>query len=264
MARKTSSKTKRLNKYEIPNLKKAFEALEHISSVHGGLTFPKLLEKVSCNKTSFFRILLTLEEIGYIRKNPETDAYTISRKILPIAHSTLCDTNLIEESQDIMRSLRDITTETTMLGAFIDRECIMISQETGSHPFNFTGKIGMPSPLYASAPGKAILSALPEDEANTLLKNTPLKKCASKTITNVNLLKKTLKIYAKKGYAYDESEAVDGVNCVASAIYDAHKNPIAALWITGPANRISPNNFDKLGKLVKKSALEISTRLGYK
>lgn len=263
MARKTAStKTKKTNKYEIPNLKKAFEALEQISSVHGGLTFPQLLERISCNKTSFFRILLTLEGIGYIRKNPETDAYTVSRKILPLAYSSLCDANLIEESVHTMRELRDLTGETVMLGAFIDSECVMICQETGTHPFNFTGTLGMTSPMHASAPGKALLSAIDEAEADKILSESELKKCASNTITSAKILKPKLSEYAQKGYAYDESEAVDGVNCVASAIYDAHKTPVAVIWITGPSSRIKAEDFESLGKSVKEAALSISRRMG--
>lgn len=260
MARKSSQ---RIRKYEIPNLKKAFEALEQISSVHGGLTFPQLLERISCNKTSFFRILMTLEEIGYITKNLKTDAYTISRKILPIAYSSLCDANLVEESIDIMRKLRDETSETTMLGAFIDNECVMISQETGSHPFNFTGKIGMTSLLHASAPGKALLSSISQEELQNLLPKLNFEKCATNTITDPKILQDSLKEFAKLGYASDESEAVDGVNCVASTIYNQNKTPVAVIWITGPSSRIKPENFEKLGELVKQSALNISKRLGF-
>lgn len=261
---KNRDKSGRKNRYSIPNLKKAFEVLEAISDSSEGLSFPKLLERINCNKTSLFRILLTIEEMGYIRKNPETDNYFISRKMLSLAYASLCDANLIEESIDIMRQLRDETSETTMLGVLLDDECVMIAQEYGDHDFNFTGKLGMKSPLHASAPGKAILAALPDAEREKLIARIKLTKNAENTITDRGELKAELAKIAARNYATDASEAVNGVNCVASNIFDAHGYPVAVIWITAPANRILARDFDLLGERVRAKAMQISERLGLK
>lgn len=260
-----ASKTKKTEKkrYVIPNLRKAFDLLELIAGSPEGITFPKMLEKVSCNKTSLFRILMTLEEIGYLRKNPESDAYVMSRKILKIAYGSLCDANLIGESIDIMRQVRDLSSETTMLGVLLDDECIMLEQEQGLHPFNFIGKLGMKSHLHASAPGKALLAALPVQERKQILSRIKLTKNTSKTISSLPVLEKEFSEIAKRGYASDESEAVDGVNCVASAIVNAHGYPVAVLWITGPSNRVSNSEFKNFGAILQKATKTISERIGY-
>lgn len=261
---KQKAKAPQKNRYSIPNLKKAFEVLETLSESAEGMTFPQLLEKISCNKTSLFRILLTIEEAGYIRKNAETDNYFISRKILSLAYSSLCDANLIEESMDLIRNLRDETSETTMLGVLLDNECVMIAQEYGAHAFNFTGKLGMKSPLHSSAPGKALLAALPAKEQANALSAIKLTKYAENTITNVDELKAELEKISKKNYSTDASEAVNGVNCVASTIYDNHSYPVAVIWITAPANRLLEKDFEKLGAKVRETANAISERLGRK
>lgn len=261
---KTSQVTKANRKrYEIPNLRKAFEILEILSEERGGITFPEMLEKIECNKTSLFRILMTLENMGYLRKNAETDAFSVSRKILSLAYPALCDANIIEESLDVVRNLRDEIGETTMLGVLLDNECVMVEQEYGLSSFNFIGKLGMKSPLHASAPGKALLSALSKPDLEKLLPKINFEKCAKNTVENVQSLKEQIEKFSKLNYAYDASEAVDGVNCVASPIFDAHSYPVAVIWITGPAHRILESEFDALGKKVLASAAKISERLGY-
>lgn len=217
MAKREETKT-----YRIPNLEKAFAVLEALAAARAGLAFPQLLEKVACNKTSLFRIVLTLEKIGYIRKNRETGTYSITKKILPLAYSSLCDANLVEESLPVMRRIRDTTGETVMLGAYLNGECVMISQESGEHPFNFMGKLGMTSPLHASAPGKAILAAMSEGERLKTVAGLKLEKLAKNTITDSAELLRALGECEKNGYSTDESEAVDGVNCVSAAIFDRH------------------------------------------
>ena len=258
MAKREETKT-----YRIPNLEKAFAVLEALAAARAGLAFPQLLEKVACNKTSLFRIVLTLEKIGYIRKNRETGTYSITQKILPLAYSSLCDANLVEESLPVMRRIRDTTGETVMLGAYLNGECVMISQESGEHPFNFMGKLGMTSPLHASAPGKAILAAMSKGERLKTVAGLKLEKLAKNTITDSAELLRALGECEKNGYSTDESEAVDGVNCVSAAIFDRHGFPAAALWITAPAGRIDPKDFPGLGGIVKASAAEISENLGY-
>ena len=265
MEKKRQPKTKKNDKkrYVIPNLKKAFELMEILSKSPDGITFPQMLERMHCNKTSLFRILMTIEDMGYVRKSAETDAYSVSRKILSLAYAALCDRSLIGESMDVLRRLRDLTSETTMLGVLLDDECVMIEQEYGLHPFNFTGKLGMKSPLHASAPGKALLAALPEEECRRILSRITLTKNAANTITTIPGLERELEKISAKGYSSDESEAVDGVNCVAAAIRNTHGYPVAVIWITGPSNRVLAGEFELLGKRLRESAEIVSERLGY-
>lgn len=259
VAKKTNKK-----RYEIPNLRKAFELLEMLSEERDGITFPIMLENIKCNKTSLFRILMTLENMGYLRKNAENDAFSISRKILSLAYPVLCDANIIQESLDVVHSLRDEIGETTMLGVLLDNECVMVEQEYGLSSFNFIGKIGMKSPLHASAPGKALLSALPKAELEKILPKLNFEKFAKNTVSNIEQLNRQIEKFSQLKYAYDASEAIDGVNCVAAPIFDLHANPVAVIWITGPAHRVLESEFDTLGKKVLQSAMKISERLGYK
>lgn len=260
---KTRSSTPKGGRYTIPNLQKAFEVLEVLSDFNGA-TFPRLLENIQCNKTSLFRILCTLEEAGYLRKNPETDAYCVSRKILKIANSALCEPNIAKESMDVLRSLRDGTSETVMLGVPLGGECVMIAQEPGLYSFNFTGRLGMTSPMHASAPGKALLAALPQCERRQAVASLTLGRFAANTITDAGALLEELDGISARGYATDSSEAVDGVNCVAAAVFGETGRPAATIWITGPAGRIAPSEFGRIGAMLVKSAGEISSRLGFR
>ena len=64
-------------------------------------------------------------------------------------------------------------------------------------------------------------------------------------------------------FAFDKGEEIDGVNCVGAPVFDAHGYPVAAIWITGPRERIKNENLDGVGKIVKEFADAISGRLGY-
>ena len=140
---------------------------------------------------------------------------------------------------------------------------IMIDQSPGKNPFGFTGKIGMRCPLHSSAPAKAILAFLPAGEMQAIVDKIKFEKFTPETITNKKKLAEELAAVRKKGYATDCGEYLTGANCVGVPIFDYQKYPVASGWITGPAERVTPGKFDKIGRMLVKKAAEISGKLGY-
>jgi DNA-binding IclR family transcriptional regulator len=59
--------------------------------------------------------------------------------------------------------------------------------------------------------GKTLMAYLSEEEVSDLLSRYPLEKVAPRSITDPKQFKKSLKEIRDKGYAYEESEAVEGV-----------------------------------------------------
>jgi IclR family KDG regulon transcriptional repressor len=73
-----------------------------------------------------------------------------------------------------------------------------------------------------------------------------------------------LEIVRDQGYAIDNEEFEEDVRCVSAPIRDYTENVVAALCISGPTRRMSPDRMEKeLIPLVQKVAMEISQRLGY-
>ena len=62
------------------------------------------------------------------------------------------------------------------------------------------------------------------------------------------------------GEYYDEER--DGMRCLGSAVFNEKKQPVAAIWLTGPSSRLPQRDFNKLGALTQKAAEKISKRLG--
>ena len=83
------------------------------------------------------------------------------------------------------------------------------------------------------------------------------------TITSLGQFLKTLETVHSNGYGVDHAEALDGVHCVAAPIFNHQGYPIAALTITGPAERVPASKFKEVGSLLCEHAALISKRLGY-
>lgn len=228
-----------------------------------GLQQSEIAAQMGYSKTSVFRVTMTLLECGYLVRDAETKALRLSRKLIAMGSRTLCDDDLVALSLDVLKQLRDAVKETVLIGTIVDDEVVVLGQMLGSHHFKFSVDLGTRLPIHAAAPGKAILAHLPETECCQIVTRIPLVRFNARTLADVKTLMSHLDGVRQKGYALDEGEQLGGIHCVAAPVFNRHGYPIAAIWTTGPAERIREEDFVRVGALMRTHALIISGRLGF-
>ena len=67
----------------------------------------------------------------------------------------------------------------------------------------------------------------------------------------------------RQGYAVDDEEAVQGARCVSAPILNSDGEPIAAVSVSGPVTRVSPNQVAALAGAVTSAARAISVAMGF-
>jgi len=113
---------------------------------------------------------------------------------------------------------------------------------------------------HASALGKAILAHLPQEQFEQYFADRPLPNYTTKTITDIDSLKKYLTQVREEGYALDREEFMEDVHCISAPIFDAQGAAIAAIAISLPAVR-SEQNLTNLIAKVKQAANSASRTL---
>ncbi len=250
-------------RYHIPNVVKTLKVVQALSSSPRGLTRAELVDVTGFTESIIFRILYTMLDYGMILKDPSDSRYTVSKKFISIAYDAIGEDNIILCARDAMTSIRDKFIETVMLGILSDKDVIMIDQLYGKNFFSFTGKVGLKCPLHTSAPAKAILAFMPEGEVEELLRGYKFKSYTKNSIKDKKSLLAELAQVRKNGYAVDCQEYLNGANCVGVPIFDYQSYPVAAIWLTGPSDRLPEKSFAEIGAYMKKLAKEVSLKLGY-
>lgn len=248
--------------YIIPNLDRALRVMELLSDHPKGLTMSEIADSLDIPKNSAFRITTTMEYRGFLERNPANKAFCLTNKMTKISHSTLAEKSLVESAWESMQELRDECMETVLFGTLIGHEGVVLEQAPGRHNFKFTIDIGTRFSLHTAAPGKAMLAHMSNTDVDNILKKTTFTKFTEKTILTADDFKEQLKKVRVQGFGVDCDEERDGMRCLGSAVFNEKKQPVAAIWITGPSNRIPQRDFNRLGALTKKAAEGISKRLG--
>jgi len=257
-----SQETFKDSRYKVPNLERALVIMEHLLDHPMGRTAAELTEDLGFSKNSVFRITMTLLNHHFLIRD-ETKRFKLSKKLLLMGCRSFGDTRFIEHAMDIMRTCRDEIKESVFIGTMVENEGVVIEQVLGSHPFKFTIDIGARMPIHCAAPCKAILAYLPASERAALIKEAKFKRYNENTITNRKAYNKELDEVKLAGFALDRAEQIHGAHCVAAPVFDQYGIPIAAIWTTGPSDRIPAESFNQLGTIMRKHADTISHRMGY-
>lgn len=124
-------------KYNIPMLEKSFELLEFLVNYPSGLTMQELVNLLDTPKTTIYRLLSSMQGMGYLTKDADTQRFSLSKRFLKLGLAALGESNIVEQSLAPMRALRDTIKESVMLGVFMENRVVLLEQVLGSHNFTF-------------------------------------------------------------------------------------------------------------------------------
>ena len=83
-----------------------------------------------------------------------------------------------------------------------------------------------------------------------------------KTVTNRAILRRQIEDVRNKGYAVEVGENEDGSMCIGVPIIDENGHPLAALSLSAPERRMTPDVTGKAIAALRGAADRISVQLG--
>jgi DNA-binding IclR family transcriptional regulator len=225
----TPSKT-----YKVPAVEQAVHIMLYLAD---GGSEPKSLtdicQKVGIHRSKAYSILNTLNEFGFIKKNPNRKGYVLGPGLLTIAGKVLASISLPRLLEPILHELAKRAGATVALGVISDDETFVVSQYEGAPGIGISAPIGHVTPITYGAHGKAIAAFLPEEELEDLLKKRELFFYGSPEKFDRSRLLKELAQIRRDGFALELGDIVPGVNAVAAPILDQSGKPISYITIVG-------------------------------
>ncbi|MCF7941514.1 MAG: IclR family transcriptional regulator [Spirochaetia bacterium] len=254
-------KDREKNKYLIPNIARALRIMEHLARKVREAGIAELATELNYPNNSVFRIIRSLEFYGYVEEHNRK--YRLTPRLLYLGYAGMRNNGITDNAIDIMQELRDDVNETVMIGKLLGNQVVIIEQLLSYQYIKFSTEIGAYVNIHASAPGKAILAFLPDNEKNKVLDQIVFTRYTNVTIPSKREMLEELSRVASKGFAIDNGEQIPEIHCVGAPIFDYRHYPVAAIWVSGPAFRFCPEVQERVGQKMKEYALRISYRFGF-
>ncbi|WP_027416358.1 IclR family transcriptional regulator [Aneurinibacillus terranovensis] len=226
------------------------------------LSLQDMVELSGRPKTSIYRLVGSLEEMGFLQKN-ESGKYVLGLIFLQLGHLVAERLDIRQISLPVMRALRDDVGEAVNLIMQDGKEAIYIEKVDTMQPVRVYTQIGRRAPLYAGACPRILLAFLSRTEQDEYINHTEMKAIASGTLTDPAELRSVLDQSRVLGYSVSHSELEDHTSAVAVPIFNHAGEVAAGLSIAGPEGRFKQERLPQLVEKVKQAANQISQKLGW-
>jgi DNA-binding IclR family transcriptional regulator len=250
--------------YRINSVLRAAKILESFSFENPSLTNSQISKILGLNKSTVTRLLFSLEEAGFLRKDQKTNEFSLTHKLFRIGSVYLNQIGIRTEAKPLLIELASQFKETVHLAILNDFEVFYIDKVESFKSVGMMSKIGNKSPAYCTGVGKVLLAHFDEKNLETYFQSVKLRRYTPNTITDPEELKLHLRRIREQGYAVDDSEHEIEIKCTAAPLRDSSGNVVAAISISGPGFRMTRRRIEnELIPAVRKAASTISARLGY-
>lgn len=242
-------------------LVRGLAVLEVLAESAHGLGPTEIASQVHLDKGTVSRLLTTLVEAGYVRRDPAARTYALSTKILHLSQAMSPHLDLRGIARPhLLRLCREVN-ETVHLGVREQTRVVYIDKvEPEDQPIRMVSSVGETMPLHTTALGKAIMAQYPAETLAETLSSTSLASQTSRSVTDRTELETILTRDRERGYSVDDRENMDNVICVGAALLGVGHLVVGAISISSPAFRAN-GRIAQLGDICRATARAISLEL---
>lgn len=243
----------------VQSVEKAFRVLRAFDGTRPNLSLSQIADEAGLDMSAAQRFTHTLTKLGYLSKDTDTRRFELTVKSLDFGYHYTRASSLVERGMPYLLHLSKETEETVNLTVLDDTDIVFVSRFMSRHVLNNDVITGTRLPAYCTAPGIAILSFLPEEDAYRVLERSHLHPYTPHTTWELGALREKLKNSALRGYATAFEEYFHGDLSVAAPVLDANGKPYGAINIAVSRSRYTPEETEqRFSPLVTAAARSIS------
>jgi DNA-binding IclR family transcriptional regulator len=229
------------------------------------LSLTEIAEGSGLHKSTAFRFVQTLLQLGYIFRDEANDRYGLSLKLNALAGTRSGSRDILRYASSALESLSRETGETVHLAVLEDGDLIYLRKIESNRVLRvvtMTSSVGGGAPMYCTGLGKAVLAFFSLQEQERYIAHQVFTRFTARTITDGPALLGELALIREQGYAFDRQEHEEGVVCVAAPIFGSGQLPLGAISVAGPSVRMGEEELRRYTALILEASREISAKLG--
>lgn len=221
----------------LQSLERGIAVIEVFSREHPALTVSEVARLTDITRATARRILLTLEQLGYVKSDGRR--FSLTPRVLTLGWAYMSSLNLWELARPLMEVLAERTGESCAAATLDLPDIVSVARLPSRRIVDVSLGVGTRLPAHATAAGRVLLAGLPPPELERHLAETALERFTEYTITDPDELRVAIAGAAKQGWAIVDQELEIGLRAVAAPIADPRGGTMAALVITCTASRVS-------------------------
>lgn len=217
-------------KYNAPALDKGLDILEHLSEVGVPLSQAEIAHGINRTPSEIYRMLVCLEERGYVLRGSTAGKYRLSLKMYSLSHRHTPFDELKRVAHYPMQELSETTRQSCHLSILDSDRLLVIAQTRSPSAVSLSIEEGTHFPLSMTTSGRVLLSRYEEIDRAAILARDEFyvqwnDKEQERFLTSVKEIE-------QKGFRVAKSKLTSGITDIAVPIGLRNSNLIAVLAVS--------------------------------
>lgn len=201
------------------------------------MTLSEVAARAGLTRAGARRILLTLENLGYVKTDEKK--FVLTAKILDLGYAYLSTAPFWVPAEPVMEQLVADVHESCSISVLDGTEVVYVTRVPTSKIMAVSLGIGSRLPAYATSMGRVLLGGLNSAQLQCTLAASDVKAHTKFTVTDVKKLTSIIEDDRQRGWSYVNQELAEGLRSIAVPLKDRTGKIIAAMNICGQSNRNS-------------------------
>ncbi len=246
------------DKYVVPALQRGMQLLAQFTRQQPTLTGAELSRRLGLPRASVFRILQTLEQMGFVEREGDSANYKLGIAVLRLGFEFLASMELTEHGRPIIDDLASTTGLSAHIVVRDGTEVVFVAKAALRNLVYSTIHVGARLPAHGTVLGRVLLADLDLPALERLYAGRPLEVFTPKTPATLAALREVVLADAARGYGISEGGYETNICTVAAPVFDDHHKVAAAISVTIPGPRVEAEHLPVLVAQVQQAAARLT------
>lgn len=210
------------------------------------LSLKDIAAATGINRTSAFRFIDTLVQLGYLQKDPRTKLVKLGPKALNLGQNIIQSFDVLQVAKPLIDEAfrtHNVTIDSTVLD---DVTLVLLHRKEALGRMVFKlPQVLPPSQFSCTALGKACLSAMPEDLYAKVIPLLSFERRTPRSLPNLKALEADIDDARRRGYAVNDEEYIMGVISLGAPIFGPDGKVLGAVSCDVLADECSRTEAEK-------------------
>lgn len=244
--------------YSAPALEKGIDVIELLGTEPSGLSIGEMATRMGKSISELFRVVVVLERRGWLRKHGATDRYTVTYKLLEVAHRATPARELTHIAAPLMHALAATVEQSchmVVVNEVAGAQGLIVLRQESPGQTGFAVRLGTSVDLATSCSGHVLLAFATDEKRALLFGGVPMPRALSARLDQVR----------DAGHECIPSARMAAVSDMSCPIFGFDGQIVAALTIPFLEAIDAAPHVDKGAALaaLKATTTQISTALGW-
>lgn len=221
----------------VQSFARGLEVIRSFSASASAQTLTQVASRSGLTRAGARRILLTLQSLGYVTTDGKL--FTLTPRILDLGFAYLSSMPMWNLAEPVMESLVEDVRESCSIAVLEGDDIIYVMRVPTHKIMSINLGVGSRLPAYCTSLGRVLLAALPEAQLNARLEVGGRPARTKHTVTDASELAGRIALARKQGWSLVNQELEEGLVSMSAPITNRSGQVVAALNISGQANRTS-------------------------